>query len=148
MEYPLTHQMQPTKDTCMSTCLAMLLDRPVAEVAETWHESFANWETTIGDVLCMEGVPFLQGKGINQTATIYHDYVYLLCMPSPATPGILHQIIMDTRGDKVVIHDPLKGTGKRYYTLDEDDKSPLAVKLETWIVDYIVDPYEVGGYRG
>lgn len=132
----------------MSTCLAMLLDKPVSEVIEAHHKDLSEWEMTIGDILCMNGVPFILGKGINQVATIYHDYVYVLCAPSLISPGIFHQILLDTRYSKLTVYDPLKGTGRYYYTLDEDDTSPLAIKLVSWIVDYIVDPNEIGAYHG
>ncbi|WPJ72109.1 hypothetical protein DEEACLCL_00092 [Salmonella phage CRW-SP2] len=148
MIYPLNHQVQPTATTCMSTCLAMLLDRPVEDIISLHHEDLSQWEITIGDILCMNGIPFILGKGINQVATIYHDYVYVLCAPSLTSPGILHQILLDTRHGNTVVYDPLKGSGKPYYTLDEDDESPLAVKLVSWVVDYIVDPHEIGAYHG
>lgn len=148
MVYPLTHQMQPTFNSCMSACLAMLLDRPVEEVVASYHDLMAGWEMTMGDILSIEGIPHMMGKGINQTPTIFHDYVYVLCMPSLTCQGLLHQVLLDTRNEQTVMYDPLKGTGKPYYTFDESDKSPIAVKPVSWVVDYVVDPLEIGVYRG
>lgn len=148
MIYPLSHQTQPTSNTCMVTCLAMLLDVDVNDIVDEFHQAFADSELTIGDVLCANGVPFITGRGINQCPTIFYDYVYVLCVPSPVKTGILHQILMDSRNQTLTVYDPLKGTGRRYYTMDPEDKSPLAIKLESWVVDYIVDPFEIGIYRG
>lgn len=143
---PLVHQKQPTGNTCMSACLAMILDRPVQNVIDEFHDSFESFEMTIGDALHLNGVPFIAGRGANQNITIYHDYVYVLVAPSLTSPGILHQILLDTRDGKLVVYDPLKGTGKPYYTLDESDESEQAIKLVSWLVDYQVDVFNLGGY--
>ena len=47
----LKHQQQPTHNSCMSACVAMISSQPVTEVVTLWHEKFHNKEAWLDDAM-------------------------------------------------------------------------------------------------
>ena len=53
----IKHVKQPTLNTCVSACLAMILNRPVEEVIAEFHDRYYNnWEITISEYLVQNNV--------------------------------------------------------------------------------------------
>jgi hypothetical protein len=45
----LKHQQQPTHNSCMSACIAMISGQPVNEVVAQWHDKFHSKEAWLDD---------------------------------------------------------------------------------------------------
>lgn len=136
----MKHQMQPTGDTCMCTCLAMLSGLQAKVVIEHCHEKLFSGLITIEK--CMEAldIGFIPRMS-HFNNRIEPGKVYLATVPSLNFEGGFHQILIDWTGDQYAVLDPACGSGKRYYTLHKElTDDPLAFQMISWIIDYEVIP--------
>lgn len=132
----IKHQMQPTPTSCASTCIAMLLDVPAEEIIEQFHDKYKSGEMNIDQ--------FLTSKNINvePLLTSYWqakwDGLYFAIVPSLNMKANLHEIIIDTRNDDVIIYDPNMGKeGKYYYVNNEkEDKTELEYGLISYVLEF------------
>lgn len=116
----LNHQTQPTYNTCVSTCLAILCDVPAKEIADKYHDRYmaGTWSLLpIMHELDIEAIPLSP-----LCNSMHSGRVYLVVAQSLNVPGGCHQIIADCRpDDDWFILDPAMGRvndeGKRsaYY---------------------------------
>lgn len=139
---PLIHQTQPTGDTCVCTCLAMLFGRPATEVIETYHHSYYREQILdVDDILRIESYVFTHELA-GRVQTLLPGAVFMLTVPSLNIKGGLHQILVDYRDpERPQALDPAKGyPGRMYYTIDsiEADEEDNAFLLFSWIVDYTI----------
>lgn len=137
----MQHQMQPTSNTCVCTCLAMLLDKPAREVIREWHPPFfETMELSLGEVLKAAGVVCIEPKTEERFGGLESHNIYLVTVPSLNVPGCFHQVIVDYRNPaQARVLDPAQGRPKaRFYTLDNAPEDPLAFIMVSWIIDYIV----------
>jgi len=96
----IIHQKQPTHDTCVSTCIAMLLNVPVEEVVKDFHDRYMNHEINIDDYLLqndLEVEPLLPSYWQAE-----FDNIYIASVPSLNKKASLHQIIIDTRNNESI----------------------------------------------
>ena len=114
--------MQPTLNTCMATCISMCTGLDLNEVIESAHEDYIS--ASIGTLpvyfkyLKSKNIPFDDLESIvGQQIDFEVGYYYILCVPSPATEGMLHGVVLDCSDceEEWKILDPLKGWGKKYY---------------------------------
>lgn len=138
----IIHQKQPTGNSCVSTCIAMITGTPASEVVENYHEMFSNHEIEIADILDDFDVEY--GRPLAGNQRMFAGHVYLLIVPSLNLQGQFHEIVCDYRdGNNVKVLDPSKGhAGKRYYALQEevdDDEDGLAFPLISWMVEYFIE---------
>lgn len=108
---PIVHQQQPTKVSCVATCLAMVLGVPVeSKLLKSFQSLYERGFTT----------PYLylkDGFNITNMRRCYTDEVlgaearsvYLALVPHLNLAYQLHAVILDCRGDSVVIFDPNYG---------------------------------------
>lgn len=128
---------QPTLNTCVSACLAMILNKPVEKVIEEFHSRYYNnWEITISEYLTKNGVPHHCSEGGGRE-TLHRGGLFLCTVPSLNIPGALHQIVIDMTDHKFIVHDPIKGwEGKKFYVgPDQDPEEPGAFIIHTWVKD-------------
>lgn len=136
----IKHVKQPTLNTCVSACLAMILDKPVEEVVAEFHDKYYDsWKTTTYDYLVYNGkrpVPY-SGGGVERIST---GNVYLATVASLNVPGALHQVVLDLSDSKFIVHDPMRGwPGKKYYIgPDEDPEQEGAFIIHSWSVDLLI----------
>lgn len=114
----ITHQTQPSDDTCASACIAMILGIPVEEVIEEFHEDFFNRDINVSEYLTMKGVRNKQLLALNDD--IYTGRIYLLTVPSLNFPGLMHYMLMEVHENYYTLHDPNWGReGKKHYIPSE-----------------------------
>lgn len=143
----LIHQMQPTSTSCTSACMAMLLNRPVEQVVEEFHDPWTKHETDPERYLEPFGIECKTFDGIWGTLA-EPENLYLLTVPSLNKPGHLHHVLLDLRGDLPVVFDPNRGRIREglgqaeyqwpvnyYIPWDETPKHSCETKLTSWIID-------------
>lgn len=136
----ITHQMQPCNVSCMSTCLAMLLDEPAEGVIEQLHEKYRSGTVSLRALFDELSVPFKSFDSCD-LAPLIDVGAYMVTVPSLNIQGGMHQIIIEVTEDDYFVVDPVKGReGKLYYgrrneTFPADDE----IELGGFIVDAFVD---------
>lgn len=133
----IKHVKQPTLNTCVSACLAMILNKPVEKVIEEFHSRYYNnWEITISEYLTKNGVVHHCSEGGGRE-TLHMGGLFLCTVASLNIPGALHQIVIDMTDHKFIVHDPIKGwEGKKFYVgSDQDPEEPGAFIIHTWVKD-------------
>lgn len=139
----IKHVKQPTLNTCVSACLAMILNKPVEKVIKEFHSRYYNnWEITISEYLTKNGVPHHCSEGGGRE-TLHMGGLFLCTVPSLNIPGALHQIVIDMTDHKFIVHDPIKGwEGKKFYVGPDQDPEELgAFIIHTWVKDVEILPY-------
>ncbi|UIU26973.1 hypothetical protein SA80RD_86 [Escherichia phage vB_EcoS_SA80RD] len=139
----IKHVKQPTLNTCVSACLAMILNKPVEKVIEEFHSRYYNnWEITISEYLTKNGVQHHCSEGGGRE-TLHMGGLFLCTVPSLNIPGALHQIVIDMTDHKFIVHDPIKGwEGKKFYVgPDQDPEETGAFIIHTWVKDVEILPY-------
>ncbi len=137
MHFLITHQQQPTTNSCFSTCIAMLRCDPASYMISQIHDWYWTGTVSVRDVLEKLDIPFESFD----TADLHFfkdDGVYLAAVPSLNQPGCMHQILCETFNGMFVIHDPGAGLeGSKHYvaTLSGDDRE---VKLHGYVVDAFI----------
>lgn len=138
----MKHITQPTHDSCVVTCCAMLANKPVKMTYEHFHEKLWNGQVSTEWILGALGLTtrrvFYDGDQVCK------DRVYLAAVPSPNEPGYLHQVIIDCREEPIVVLDPAQGMpGRKYYAWEpEKGVDPLAVPLVSWLNEFEVVPHD------
>lgn len=133
----IIHQQQPTFNTCMSACVAMVAGQPVDEVVKRWHQAFHDKTDWLDDALDYYKIPYFYGN--QRRAELLYGFIYFLTVPSLNIVGGLHQILVSLTADRgIEVFDPVKGRpGSKYYVYGEvlsDDE----VCLHSWCVDLSV----------
>ncbi|OKP16218.1 hypothetical protein [Serratia fonticola] len=133
----IEHQQQPTFNTCMSACIAMVVSRPVGEVVELWHEKLQSKAAGIDNALDYYGIPYFYGHP--RSAALWNGFIYFLTVPSLNIVGGLHEVIaILVEGQDPVLFDPGMGRpGSKYYVFGEP-KMDSEVEIISWTVDLAV----------
>ena len=141
----LKHQQQPTHNSCMSACVAMISSQPVTDVVAQWHDKFHSKEAWLDDALDHYNIPYFYGHP--KKAELLPDFVYFLTVPSLNIVGGLHQILVAVKKGLVVeILDPAKGReGAKYYVYGECRNSEEC-ELISWSIDLAVPVVEWGDH--
>jgi len=111
----IVFQQQNQPKNCASSCIAMLLNRPIEEVTEEFHEGYLAGEITVHEYLQKHGVDV---EPMNVTDTPTPGFVYFVGVPSLNIKGCSHYVILDAREkeDGFTLIDPNKGReGKEWY---------------------------------
>jgi len=140
MESEIKLVQQSTDNGCMSACIAMVLDLPLDEVMEAFHDDYHEGEIRAEDYIRMRGVDveLLFAAG----SRVYSDQLYIVSVPSLNLEGINHVVVMDTRNNETKVFDPNEGReGKRYYTKVDSklNDDPLAFPLKGFIPVYALN---------
>lgn len=133
----LQHQTQPTFNTCMSACIAMVAGQPVDEVVARWHQSFHDKTDWLDDALDYYKIPYFYGS--QRRAELLYGFIYFLTVPSLNITGGLHEILVSLTADRgIEVFDPVKGRpGAKHYVYGEVT-SPDEVCLHSWCIDLSV----------
>lgn len=138
----MKHQVQPTHNSCISTCIAMVAGLPAQVAYDHYHDKLWAKEISIERILCQLGVDYI--RTFYDGGTVYADRVYIVVVPSLNCPGEFHQVVMDTRGGEIKVLDPCQGLdGRKYYAWQpEKGEDDMAVPLTSWLNEYEVTPIE------
>ena len=117
----IKHQTQPTWDSCVATCIAMIIGKPATDVDKEFTEGYMSGDILTKDYLKKEGFVAVQ---LPSKEVIQWGKLYMLIVPSLTKRGHLHAVLFDTRNEDKdgdyyeVLLDPNKGKeGKLYYDL-------------------------------
>lgn len=149
----MNHVRQPTPNTCLSACLAMILNKPVGVVIADFHSKY--YDDFGGDRLlpedylrqhnCMHLGP--QGK-TNQS--LKDKGVYLLAVPSLNIKGGLHSILYEIKQLEDgfwshTIYDPNMGYGGREYYVNNIYDNPCypAFKLGGFVIEIYIPLWQI-----
>lgn len=133
----ITHQQQPSGDTCSSACIAMILNKPVVEVIEEFHDAYFENKISVAAYLARNDVNFRE-MYISEDP----DWkLYLAAVPSLNIIGGLHHILLDLRYGDCVVFDPNKGRAniKYYISYHDVPKNDLEVSLTSYITDMEIE---------
>lgn len=138
----IQHQTQPTGNTCVCTCIAMLTGKPAQEVVDKWHDLYYSHHEPLMDILEEEGLR-VECHYSAGSPRILPGKLYMLTVPSLNVEGSLHQVLVDWRDEAVgpVCLDPAKGLpDRKYYTLSEDEWDDVteARLLTSWVLDFTI----------
>ncbi|AEM62934.1 hypothetical protein phiVC8_p37 [Vibrio phage phiVC8] len=134
----IKHVKQPTSDTCMAACMAMLCgDEQIDPVFHRLHY-----------VECsLSAVQYLLQRGVNARRPVYapHEiphrmhrgFVYLLNTISLNWENSAHAVLVDFRGESPIVYDPNlgKGNGLLAYKKIGNDVG----NLRFWTVEAVID---------
>lgn len=138
MSFLITHQTQPTNNTCFSTCLAMIRCDPAGYVVSQIHDWYWSGTVSVREALDKLEIPF-QSFDTADLHLFKGDGVYLVAAPSLNSQGWMHQIICEVFDNQYVVLDPMAGysVDQKYYaaTLTDD---PGQVKLHGYVIDAFV----------
>ncbi|HCW3117106.1 hypothetical protein [Citrobacter amalonaticus] len=141
----LKHQQQPTHNSCMSACVAMISNQSVTEVVEQWHDKFHSKAAWLDDAMDHYSIPYFYGHP--KKAELLSGFIYFLTVPSLNIVGGLHQILAAVKeGPVVEIFDPAKGRdGAKYYVYGECKKAEER-ELISWTIDLAIPVVEWGDH--
>lgn len=131
-------QQQPTENSCMSACVAMVSAQPVKDVVQRWHDAFHDRSEWIDDALDFYKIPYFYGHPRN--GELLYGFVYFLTVPSLNVKGGLHQVLMSLTADRknIEVLDPNMGRdGCKYYVWGPEKAEDQATII-SWTVDIAV----------
>lgn len=138
----MKHQTQPTHDSCVVTCCAMLASKPAKMAYEHFHEKL--WDRTVNTEWILQSLGIESRRTFYEGGHVFKGHVYLAAVPSLNEPGLMHQIILDCRHEPLIVLDPAQGLPDRKYYAWEPEKGvdPLAVPLISWLNEFEVIPHD------
>lgn len=109
----IQHVQQPTNNSCVSACIAMVTGMPIEQVMEEFHDKYCTHEIDVYNYLVQKG--FLV-RIANSVDLIMENRLYIVHVASVNAPAVLHEIVVDTRNEDLVVYDPNDGKeGKEIY---------------------------------
>lgn len=140
----ITFQMQPCPMSCVSTCMAMIVGRPAAELIQELHQSYRNGDITLRNMLDYLGVRYTAFYSVD-CPPLADEGVYLCTAPSLNIQAGNHQILIEVTDEGYFVFDPVQGREDRKYYVargkGEDD--PLAIDLGGFVVDAFVSQRQI-----
>ena len=139
MTFLIGHQMQPTMNTCFSTCLAMIKAEPAGSVIDQIHEWYFGGGVSTREALDRLGIPF-ESFDTADLPFFQNDGAYLVAVPSLNMPGGLHQIIVECFDGQMKAIDPAAGVkGWKYYVSELTEGYENEIKLYGYMIDAFID---------
>lgn len=137
MKTTLTQLTQPTKFSCVTTCLAMLLGHDIPDgVVAKYHHKFFSGAMSVYQIMDELGIKYRRPQR-SKRYELKKGKTYLVSIPSLNISGGLHQVIFQITGSwNIVVFDPAQGRrGRKFYQsthlhLSEHCQHPL-----TWDID-------------
>lgn len=142
-------QAQPCPTSCVSACVAMVLNIPVAAVMADHHDAYHNQNRSFREILNSSGASFTSFDSCDRQS-LEESGIYLLTVPSLNIEGGNHEILVEYDDDvcRWAIYDPRRGgKGKRYYSAAPDQEDENARKLSGFSIDAYLTAEEVARLR-
>lgn len=135
----IIHQTQPCSFSCVSTCLAMIVSRPAAEVIAELHQPYRDGDLTLREMLDYLGIKYTAFYSVD-TTPLADEGVYLCTAPSLNIEAGNHQILIEVTDDGYFVLDPVRGRdGRKFYVArGQGCGDPLAIDLGGFVIDAFV----------
>jgi len=135
----IKHQQQPTNNSCVSTCIAMILNQPVDQIIKEFHKDYLNQEINVDEYLHIRGI---KCRPLMSTGSVMiWERIYFLSVPSLNVLGYWHQILgyFDNDGN-FKIQDPNKGREDKLYYVEHDIEFTKynEFRLKSYLFDFEV----------
>lgn len=128
---PIRHQQQSREDSCVSACIAMVLNIVEEEIVDDFHETYQKGATVSGYLKNLK-VPHERLYADDRSMPDVGS-VYLVRVCSLNRPGQTHMLVMAALGeDMPLVFDPNQGKeGKKFYTsvASELENNPDAFEM-------------------
>lgn len=134
----ICHLTQPTKDSCMATCLSMVLGISEKEGYKLYHKKLQKYEIWFDTILDKYGIPYYYGSP--RSNRLSGNVLCFATVPSLNMQGLLHQILIQYEEGKFTVFDPAQGrVGSKYYIPNNQEiDNELQVNLQSWLVDLVI----------
>ena len=115
---------QPTMNTCMSSCVSMITGIPVDSVIDDFHTEYITHGvgalTVVIRYLFDNGFNPFSGDDFEDYEVFNRKYTYIVGVPSLQSDNDHHAVVLwfDCNGE-MEVYDPLKGTGNKWYCFGE-----------------------------
>lgn len=151
MSFLISHQIQPTSNTCFSTCMAMIKGDPAGYVVSQIHEWYFDSSELVSTRQALDHleIPFESFDTVD-LPHFQNDGVYLVAAPSLGQAGWMHQILCEVFDGQFVVLDPCAGLSaeQKYYVAEISGGDPRQVKLHGYVIDAFVSrEYLLQRYR-
>lgn len=135
----ITFQMQPCPASCVSTCMAMIVERPAADLIKEFHQAYRDGAITLRNMLEFLGVGYTAFYSVD-CPPLADEGVYLCTAPSLNIQAGNHQILIEVTDDGYFVFDPVQGReGRMFYVArGKGEGDPLAVDLGGFVVDAFI----------
>lgn len=135
----IKHQTQLCPVSCVSTCLAMVVDRPASEVITQMHSSYRSGDLTLRAMLDCLGVHYTAFYSVDNPSLV-DEGVYLCTAPSLNIEAGNHQILIEVTDENYFVLDPVRGRVDRKYYVPrgQGNSDPLAIDLGGFIIDAFI----------
>lgn len=136
----LTQLTQPTKYSCVTTSLAMLLGHPSPDaVVAKYHPEFWSGRMNVYGIMDALGIKWSRPHRRNNSR-LKINKTYLVSVPSLNIPGGMHQVIFQVLNYwNIVVFDPAKNrAGRKFYQsthlpLTENSEYPISWEVDAEI---------------
>ena len=118
----IKHQQQPTWNSCMSACVAMILNKPVNEVIDEFHDDYRSEKIDTDEYLRLNGVDC---EVLLSNAKFEAGNIYVCSVPSLNKQAQTHAVIIDMREEFWCIYDPNQGKEDKLYYVPNSPDVPL-----------------------
>lgn len=133
----IIHVNQPTSNSCVSACIAMISGIDVQVVYDEFHDHYKSCHMNAGEYLLAKGIKTVVGTSESR---VQWGSVYLLAVPSLNVEAGMHQIVLDCQSEDlgIEIYDPNEGyENRKYYVpVDKEIKNELEIGLIAYFIDY------------
>ncbi|WP_277963880.1 hypothetical protein [Pseudomonas sp. RIT-To-2] len=138
MNFLITHQTQPTPNTCFSTCLAMIQCVPAGVMVGKIHEWYFAGSVSTRQALDKVGIPF-ESFDTADLPAFGRDGVYMVAVPSINEPGWLHQVLCECYDGNFIVHDPNRGRRDcKHYVAALTEGCFNEVKFHGYVIDAFI----------
>ncbi|WP_145577036.1 hypothetical protein [Yersinia alsatica] len=140
----MKHQQQPTYNTCMSACVAMVASIPVEDAVNRWHDGFHQKSEWLDDALDFYKIPYFYGHP--KRGELLYGFIYFLSVPSLNITGGLHEILISLPSEgNIKVFDPAMGRENAKYYVYGKPNSEVEVELTSLAIDLAIPALTAGG---
>lgn len=137
MKIKMTQLTQPTKYSCVTTSLAVLLGltRP-NDVVEQYHPQFFDGSKDVYAIMDELNINYRRPQRAGRN-TLKKNKTYLVSIPSLNIPGGMHQVVFQVTSNwNIIVFDPAEGRpGRKFYQSTHLPLADNCVHPITWDID-------------
>lgn len=137
MKIKMTQLTQPTKYSCVTTSLAVLLGLTSPDsVVEQYHPQFFDGSKDVYTIMDELNINYRRPQRSRRN-TLKKNKTYLVSVPSLNIPGGMHQVVFQVTDNwNIIVFDPAEGRpGRKFYQSTHLVLSDNCVHPISWEID-------------